>query len=193
MHGYWSGLVFSSDFGRVVWDIHHLPSFSFLREYTWPGSNWRSSACEAAVIATRPQVLTWHFCTCDVVQMVRPASAHIEGWPDRCRRRLTGLWHWSVPHTHAAGVLPKSTAARHVGRENHGPVGASPRSHHIGPAGVNCAAICSACGCVCGRKWRWHRHCVPPKCRGIAAPLYGSHLRQSLSARHAQRHPPSPI
>ena len=27
------------------------------REYTWPGSNWRPSACEADVIATRPQVL----------------------------------------------------------------------------------------------------------------------------------------
>ena len=25
-------------------------------EYTWPGSNWRPSACEADVIATRPQV-----------------------------------------------------------------------------------------------------------------------------------------
>ena len=27
------------------------------RKYTWPGSNWRPSACEADVIATRPQVL----------------------------------------------------------------------------------------------------------------------------------------
>ena len=26
-------------------------------EYTWPGSSWRPSACEADVIATRPQVL----------------------------------------------------------------------------------------------------------------------------------------
>ena len=26
-------------------------------EYTWPGSNWRPSACGADVIATRPQVL----------------------------------------------------------------------------------------------------------------------------------------
>jgi hypothetical protein len=26
-------------------------------KYTWPGSNWRPSACEADVIATRPQVL----------------------------------------------------------------------------------------------------------------------------------------
>ena len=25
--------------------------------YTWPGSNWRLSACEAAVIAIKPQVL----------------------------------------------------------------------------------------------------------------------------------------
>ena len=25
--------------------------------YTWPGSSWRPSACEADVIATRPQVL----------------------------------------------------------------------------------------------------------------------------------------
>ena len=27
------------------------------KTYTWPGSNWRPSACEADVIATRPQVL----------------------------------------------------------------------------------------------------------------------------------------
>ena len=27
--------------------------------YTWPGSNWRPSACEADVIATRPQVLLY--------------------------------------------------------------------------------------------------------------------------------------
>ena len=26
-------------------------------KYTWPGSNWRPSACETDVIATRPQVL----------------------------------------------------------------------------------------------------------------------------------------
>ena len=26
-------------------------------KYTWPGSSWRPSACEADVIATRPQVL----------------------------------------------------------------------------------------------------------------------------------------
>jgi hypothetical protein len=28
-----------------------------VEQYTWPGSNWRPSACEADVIATRPQVL----------------------------------------------------------------------------------------------------------------------------------------
>ena len=27
-----------------------------MQKYTWPGSNWRPSACEADVIATRPQV-----------------------------------------------------------------------------------------------------------------------------------------
>ena len=27
-----------------------------IAKYTWPGSNWRPSACEADVIATRPQV-----------------------------------------------------------------------------------------------------------------------------------------
>ena len=30
---------------------------TLLSTYTWPGSNWRPSACEADVIATRPQVL----------------------------------------------------------------------------------------------------------------------------------------
>ena len=33
--------------------IGHLAS---LQQYTWPGSNWRPSACWADVIATRPQV-----------------------------------------------------------------------------------------------------------------------------------------
>ena len=28
-----------------------------IRCYTWPGSNWRPSACEADIIATRLQVL----------------------------------------------------------------------------------------------------------------------------------------
>ena len=31
-------------------------------QYIWPGSNWRPSACEADVIATRPQML----CLCTV-------------------------------------------------------------------------------------------------------------------------------
>ena len=31
--------------------------------YTWPGASWRPSACEADVIATRPQVLHVH-CSC---------------------------------------------------------------------------------------------------------------------------------
>ena len=45
-----------------VWSRDHLPAQTRLlflceRAYTWPGSNWRPSACEADVIATRPQVL----------------------------------------------------------------------------------------------------------------------------------------
>ena len=41
-----------------------MPAYQFYlthhNAYTWPGSNWRPSACEADVIATRPQLL---FCT----------------------------------------------------------------------------------------------------------------------------------
>ena len=37
----------------------HLPATV---SYTWPRSNWRPSACEADVIATRPQVLLSAFC-----------------------------------------------------------------------------------------------------------------------------------
>ena len=33
--------------------IHTIPLHN---SYSWPGSNWRPSACEADVIATRPQV-----------------------------------------------------------------------------------------------------------------------------------------
>ena len=37
--------------------ILDFPAKVYTQEYTWPGSNWRPSACEADVIATRPQVL----------------------------------------------------------------------------------------------------------------------------------------
>ena len=37
----------------ALWCGHIVPTST----YTWPGSNWRPSACEADVIATRPQVL----------------------------------------------------------------------------------------------------------------------------------------
>ena len=41
----------------------HGPCQGQEKSYTWPGSNWRPSACEADVIATRPQVLLpwWHW------------------------------------------------------------------------------------------------------------------------------------
>ena len=48
---------------RVAASPVPLPPLSFYRStngnppYTWPGSNWRPSACWADVIATRPQVL----------------------------------------------------------------------------------------------------------------------------------------
>ena len=35
----------------------HGRSMATMMFYTWPGSNWRPSACWADVIATRPQVL----------------------------------------------------------------------------------------------------------------------------------------
>ena len=45
---------------RCVWprpqDGESWVQGSILPSYTWPGSNWRPSACEADVIATRPQV-----------------------------------------------------------------------------------------------------------------------------------------
>ena len=40
------------------WRAHDVGGEEDCRKtYTWPGSNWRPSACEADVIATRPQVL----------------------------------------------------------------------------------------------------------------------------------------
>ena len=43
--------------------MHTYPSIAIetaATKYTWPGSSWRPSACEADVIATRPQVLLIH-------------------------------------------------------------------------------------------------------------------------------------
>ena len=39
-----------------LWNLQHWQNIAMIF-YTWPGSNWRPSACEADVIATRPQVL----------------------------------------------------------------------------------------------------------------------------------------
>ena len=46
-----------------------------VKAYTWPGSNWRPSACEADVIATRPQVL------------LTPCHRRGLSWPVHERRR----------------------------------------------------------------------------------------------------------
>ena len=42
--------------------------------YTWPGSNWRPSACEADVIATRPQVLLIAYCERQSLRQHRAAA-----------------------------------------------------------------------------------------------------------------------
>ena len=59
------------------------------KEYTWPGSNWRPSACEADVIATRPQVLDIMLCVLDVRNYLREnvSARHTEkvmGWECDC-------------------------------------------------------------------------------------------------------------
>ena len=45
------------------------------KKYTWPGSNWRPSACEADVIATRPQVRVTIECMHQVATHARRARA----------------------------------------------------------------------------------------------------------------------
>ena len=43
----------------LAWGLTLLLTFCN-GKYTWPGSNWRPPACEADVIAARPQVLLLH-------------------------------------------------------------------------------------------------------------------------------------
>ena len=57
-------------------------------KYTWPGSNWRPSACEADVIATRPQVLgvKWKLCAnTKPLLLVEGCSRMGEPWPQQKR------------------------------------------------------------------------------------------------------------
>ena len=68
-------------------------------KYTWPGSNWRPSACEADVIATRPQVLrnsegAWwrRKCACKPFGMDPPKT---RTWNPQPRLRHCGsVCHW---------------------------------------------------------------------------------------------------
>ena len=54
----WGGGVWGYGWGRgMATDLPQVCSRVGRCTYTWPGSNWRPSACEADVIATRPQVL----------------------------------------------------------------------------------------------------------------------------------------
>ena len=56
---------------------HNLKEVSM---YTWPGSNWRPSACWADVIATRPQVLLAQAATCLVYTPRRGSSCAVSAW-----------------------------------------------------------------------------------------------------------------
>ena len=49
-------LVIQFGLYKHVVDIWPVYCQGLFHKYTWPGSNWRPSACEADVIATRPQV-----------------------------------------------------------------------------------------------------------------------------------------
>ena len=47
---------FSVAYCKSAWGTRHSDKTKPCRNYTRPGSNWRPSACEADVIATRPQM-----------------------------------------------------------------------------------------------------------------------------------------
>ena len=49
--------------------------------YTWPGSNWRPSACEADVIATRPQVLVVTGSTAGFARTAHPGTGFTSPGP----------------------------------------------------------------------------------------------------------------
>ena len=61
--------------------IHVLRSKISCKKYTWPGSNWRPSACEADVIATRPQVQV-------LLETHAPLNQAADGSPNEANGRL---------------------------------------------------------------------------------------------------------
>ena len=77
----WGGQVPIMRAARGIWDLFPtLGSLFQAEKYTWPGSSWRPSACEADVIATRPQV---------PLQSVQRGNV-IKKQPDSCGRTLEG-------------------------------------------------------------------------------------------------------
>ena len=68
---------------KDVWERHVFNDRQLtLSLYTWPGSSWRPSACEADVIATRPQVLVMAVPVCRLL-----AAQHWSGNGFVCSRR----------------------------------------------------------------------------------------------------------
>ena len=71
-------------------------------KYTWPGSNWRHSACEADVIATRPQVL-----------MAKHPLSQV-GRRARARRGTSSMTHIPPPeHASSSASCTPSPARPH--------------------------------------------------------------------------------
>ena len=90
-------------------------------EYTWPGSNWRPSACEADVIATRPQVLLTH---CVHVTFACICNRNLPGtprWvPSRWMNAPLSSTHYVVGRGMYVRVMLAIPRADHAERVDHG-------------------------------------------------------------------------
>ena len=124
--------------------------------YTWPGSNWRPSACETDVIATRPQVL---------VDVGRSAPTTCNGWrmcppPASHKRRANKAGSTlrssrAVPHPSTNRALRRLTSK--VGRD---PV----RSTRYGRQRKSCGAMHRARCSRTGAKQRVNRAKAADRC-----------------------------
>ena len=87
---------------------------SYKLQYTWPGSNWRPSACWADVIATRPQVLIDDGAEAACLQL--PAAqqgTRDAGWGRDLAGQSSAQSPFNLQH---GGVSSKAVVRRHADR-----------------------------------------------------------------------------
>ena len=88
----------------------HTTARGRTRTYTWPGSNWRPSACWADVIATRPQV---HIVVCTPLFRVRC----VQPLPLCQRSRSSTASFVQTKHHRTCGLVAMTSASHAEGRQ----------------------------------------------------------------------------